>query len=149
MRWRVVTVGKPRLAHARAGLEFYLERIAPFAPITFEPVRATDPAREGAELLARTQGCFRVVLDESGSPLTTLAFAARLRGIIEDGSRICALIVGGANGLSQQTKASAGLLWSLGPLTLQHELAAVVACEQIYRAHTVLAGHPYHREGPH
>jgi 23S rRNA (pseudouridine1915-N3)-methyltransferase len=57
-----------------------------------------------------------------------------------------AIIVGGSDGHSQPLLDAADFLWSLGPLTLQHELALVVALEQLYRAHTILTGHPYHRD---
>jgi len=57
-----------------------------------------------------------------------------------------AFILGGANGHDQSLLERADFLWSLGPLTLQHELALVVTLEQLYRARTILAGHPYHRD---
>ena len=58
----------------------------------------------------------------------------------------CALLVGGADGWDDATRQKADLLWALGSLTLQHELALLVALEQIYRAATIKAGTPYHRE---
>ena len=80
-----------------------------------------------------------VVLDERGKDLTTRQFAALL-------SEPTAFVIGGADGLDAGLKAQAALLLRLSTLTLPHALAQVVLCEQLYRAATLLTGHPYHRE---
>lgn len=145
MKWLLLAVGKPALSFAKAGRDEYLARLAKFGHVEMLTVKASEPARESAELLARSEGCFRVVLDERGTQLTSRELAAKL-----DRWRQCAqnvaFIVGGANGHDPKLVGGADFAWSLGPSTLQHELALVVALEQIYRAHTILAGHPYHRD---
>ena len=80
-----------------------------------------------------------VALDERGKDLTTKQFAALLQ-------KPTTFVIGGADGLDPQIKARAALLLRLSALTLPHALAQVVLCEQIYRAATLLTGHPYHRE---
>lgn len=80
-----------------------------------------------------------VALDERGKDLTTRQFAALL-------SEPTAFVIGGADGLDAATKKRAALLLRLSALTLPHALAQVVLCEQIYRAATLLTGHPYHRD---
>jgi len=80
-----------------------------------------------------------VALDERGKDLTTRQFAALL-------AEPTAFIIGGADGLDPAIKKEASLLLRLSALTLPHALAQVVLCEQIYRAATLLTGHPYHRE---
>jgi 23S rRNA (pseudouridine1915-N3)-methyltransferase len=146
VRWRILTVGKPRLAYARAGVEEYLGRLKAFAPVEWETVRAAEPAREGERLLALSEGCFRLVLDERGRTFASRALAAEVETLQTRGPKTCAVLVGGADGHSPAIRAKADLLWALGPMTLQHELALVVALEQLYRAHTLLAGLPYHRD---
>ncbi len=146
MRWCIVAVGKPRLAHARAGVAEYLARLRCFSTVDTANVKASNPPREGSQLLSRSEGCFRLVLDERGKKLSSRAFAEEVRRIESNPRRTCALLVGGADGVSERVRESADLLWSLSPLTLQHEMALVVALEQIYRAHTILAGIPYHRD---
>jgi 23S rRNA (pseudouridine1915-N3)-methyltransferase len=146
LRWCIVAVGKPRLAHARAGVAEYLARLRCFSTVDTAHVKASNPLREGSQLLSRSEGCFRLVLDERGKKLTSRAFAEELNKIEGNPRKACALLVGGADGLCERVRESADLLWSLGPLTLQHEMALVVALEQIYRAHTILAGIPYHRD---
>lgn len=111
-----------------------------------ESIKASDPEREGEALLARSAAAFRLVLDERGKLLTSRAFAEVVQGIAEGPHKSCVLIVGGADGLSERVRSGADLLWSLSPLTLQHEMALSLALEQIYRAHTILAGTPYHRD---
>lgn len=145
MTWLFLTVGKPALAYTRAGRDEYAARIAHFAKVEQAAVKASAPQTEGAALLARSEGCFRLVLDSRGRMLRSKDLAA-LVGAWRDEARNPALIVGGADGHSAAVLAKADFTWSLGPLTLQHELALVVALEQIYRAHTILGGHPYHRE---
>jgi 23S rRNA (pseudouridine1915-N3)-methyltransferase len=145
LRWCIVAVGRSRLAYARAGISEYLARLRCFCTVDTAYVKPSDPAREGHQLLSRSEGCFRLILDERGKALTSRAFAEEIRKIEGNPRKTCALVVGGANGLSERVRESADLLWSLSPLTLQHELALVVALEQIYRAHTILTGIPYHR----
>jgi 23S rRNA (pseudouridine1915-N3)-methyltransferase len=146
LRWCIVAVGKSRLAYARAGISEYLARLRCFSSVETAYIKPSDPIREGSQLLSRSAGCFRLILDERGKGFTSRQFAAEIRKIEGNPRKMCALVVGGAEGLSERVVESADLLWSLGPLTLQHELALVVALEQIYRAHTILTGLPYHRD---
>jgi 23S rRNA (pseudouridine1915-N3)-methyltransferase len=100
--------------------------------------------QEGERLLCRLRPGDTVwVLAGEGEGLTSPQLARRLQKA--QSSRRLVIIVGGQLGLSPQVKARSGLLLSLGAITLPHELAAVVALEQLYRAHTILAGLPYHR----
>ena len=91
------------------------------------------------------QGAMRVVLDEHGRSFPTRTLADHLKRWRNDGRDI-AFIIGGADGLDDTIKSGADLLWSLSPLTLPHGLVRVVLAEQLYRAASLLAGHPYHRE---
>ena len=145
MKWLLLTVGKPALAYAKAGRDEYLTRLAKFAPIEQATIKASDRARESAELLARSDGRFRIVLHEHGQQLTSRQLAAKVDQW-QQAARPIAVILGGADGHDEPLLEAADFLWSLGPLTLQHELALVVALEQLYRAHTILARHPYHRD---
>jgi 23S rRNA (pseudouridine1915-N3)-methyltransferase len=86
-----------------------------------------------------------VVLDERGTRHTTLQLAERLRAWRDDG-RDAALLVGGPDGLDPALKQTADETLRLSDLTLPHALARVLLVEALYRAHSVLEGHPYHRE---
>ena len=146
MRWRIVAVGKPRLAHAREGIDEYIARLRCFSTVDVETVKASTAPREAEQLLARSKDCFRLVLDEKGKLFSSRAFADEVRKIELNPRKTCAIVIGGADGLTDEVRKSADLLWSLSPLTLQHEMALVFALEQIYRAHTILTGIPYHRD---
>jgi 23S rRNA (pseudouridine1915-N3)-methyltransferase len=107
------------------------------------PQRAIE--REGENMLAALgRDDYVVALEVSGQSMSTeqlkLWLAERLRD-----ARPLALLIGGPDGLSPSCRARANRQWSLSPLTLPHALVRVVLAEQIYRAMSMLAGHPYHR----
>ncbi len=85
-----------------------------------------------------------VLLDSRGSLLSSEEFAAYLGRLRDTGSQTVVLAIGPADGWSTQARSRADLLLSFGPITLPHELVRVVLAEQVYRALTILAGHPYH-----
>ena len=146
MRFHVVVIGKPKLDFARLGVEEYLSRLRQFAEVRVDFVKATARDRESAALMERTEGMLRVVLDERGEHVDSRGLAKKLAGWEMHGPRDVALIVGGADGHTDELRQAAGWLWSLSRLTLQHELALVVALEQLYRACTIKGGLPYHRD---
>ena len=88
-----------------------------------------------------------VLLDERGRAMTSQQFAAWLGRERDEGRQRIVFAIGPADGWPAESKKHAGLLLSLGAMTMAHELARVVLCEQLYRALTILAGHPYHRAG--
>lgn len=146
MRWHIFAIGKPKLSYARAGIEEYAARLKPFVPVTVEYLKSSTVPGESLALLERSRGMFRVVLDERGEAITSRALAKKLGEWKVRGPRDFALLVGGADGHSDDLRQAAAWKWSLSPLTLQHELALVVALEQLYRACTIQAGLPYHRD---
>ena len=100
---------------------------------------------EGQQMLASLpKDCTVVALDVRGNSWSTAALAVRLQDWLGSG-RDVALLVGGPDGLSAACLARADLRWSLSALTFPHPLVRVVLAEQLYRAWTINAGHPYHR----
>jgi 23S rRNA (pseudouridine1915-N3)-methyltransferase len=93
---------------------------------------------------ALPQGADRVALDERGREFGTVAFSRWLDALRRDG-REPAFVIGGADGLAGRIKSSANLLLRLSAMTLPHGLARVLLAEQLYRAASILGGHPYHR----
>jgi 23S rRNA (pseudouridine1915-N3)-methyltransferase len=85
-----------------------------------------------------------ILLDSRGQQLTSEAFAAHLGRLRDSGTQSLVLAIGPADGWSAAARARAALILSYGAITLPHELARAVLAEQIYRALTILAGHPYH-----
>jgi 23S rRNA (pseudouridine1915-N3)-methyltransferase len=154
MRLTIACVGRPRGFAAEAA-ELYLERIERYRPVRLVPVRSErdadrEPAvcrrREGERLLGAIPAGGRLVaLDARGQAFSSEAFAAFLRKNLEGGVRELAFAVGGPAGLSDEVRGRADLTLSLSALTMAHEVALVVLCEQLYRAFTILRGEPYHK----
>jgi 23S rRNA (pseudouridine1915-N3)-methyltransferase len=148
----VVAVGKLRPAY-RAAADEYLKRLGRFTTVgeheVREASRAPTPesqrAEEAERLLARVpRGAAIVALARTGTGWTSAELAQQVERWRRD-ARPVALLIGGSHGLDDTLVGRAGSRWSLGPLTLPHELARVIVYEQLYRAHTMLAGMPYHK----
>lgn len=108
-----------------------------------DPQRAVQ--REGADMLAAIgRDDYVVALEITGKPMSTEQLSAWLAERLRD-ARPLALLIGGPDGLAKTVLERADQTWSLSPLTLPHALVRVVVAEQIYRAMSLAAGHPYHR----
>lgn len=151
---KLLTVGRPRDARMTGLVDEYLKRLSAGVTNEWDPV-AEEPFKKGGEqravgreearLLARlAPQDFVVLLDVQGTLIDSESLAVRLDGWRLLGRRI-AVLVGGSLGVGEQVRARADWRWSLSPLTLPHGLAQVVAAEQLYRAWTILQGHPYHK----
>ena len=104
-------------------------------------------ADEASRLLAKLRDAdYRVVLDERGKALNSRQLAQALRTARDRGCGTAAFVIGGPDGHGDAVLANADLQLSLSALTLPHGLARVVLAEQLYRAVTIIAGHPYHRD---
>lgn len=123
--------------------------LGPLTIADFPESRAASPAErkaeEAARLLKAAGPAALIVLEVTGKPLTSEAFAAHLRDLAGSATKSCAILIGGPDGHGTAVLAAPGLKLSLGALTLPHGLARVVLAEQLYRAATILTGHPYHR----
>ena len=146
MRLHIFTVGKPRLGYAKAGVEEYTARLSARGGVEIEIVKAGTREQESEALLARSEGMFRVVLDERGEQITSRAFAQKVAQWELQRTKAVAFLIGGADGHTDELRRKAGWRWALGTLTLQHELALVVLLEQLYRARCINSGSPYHRD---
>jgi 23S rRNA (pseudouridine1915-N3)-methyltransferase len=147
MRWKLCAVGKPKLSFARDGIAEYATRLRPWAQFQFEHVRSGDRESESRDLLDRSEGYWRIVLDERGEQIGSRDLAARISGWETRGDiKGIALLIGGADGHAPVLREQARWCWALSSLTLQHELAQLIVLEQIYRAYSIKAGFPYHRD---
>jgi 23S rRNA (pseudouridine1915-N3)-methyltransferase len=108
--------------------------------------RDDDRKREEADLIgARLQAGLLIVLDERGTSLPSPDFAARLGKERDGGTPVANFVIGGADGLDAGLRERAALRLSFGALTIPHQIVRVLVLEQVYRALTILSGHPYHR----
>ena len=151
MRLTVLAVGRAKAGPEREIWDDYVKRL-PWA-MTLKEVEAKGNlgaaermAKEGALLLdAVPKGATVVGLDGRGQALSSAGFAGRLGKWQDDGVKELALLIGGADGHGPEVLARANFLLSLGAMTWPHQLARVMLAEQLYRAHSILSGHPYHR----
>lgn len=155
MRLRIVALGQRMpswVADAVADYAKRLPRETSFELVELKPA-ARDRGRTVAQMLAEESraigmactGATVVALDERGAAWTTRELADRLARWREDG-RDVAFVIGSADGLDASVKAGASAVVALSAMTLPHGLVRVVLAEQLYRAASLLAGHPYHRE---
>jgi 23S rRNA (pseudouridine1915-N3)-methyltransferase len=144
LTWKIIAAGKPALDFAKIGIEDYLGRLRVFAKVECHFVKTSPHLHE--RMLELSDGCHRVLLDERGKTFASRSFSAEIQKLRNRSVSRLALLIGGSDGWDEVTRSRADLLWSLGPQTLQHELALLVALEQVYRAETILAGTPYHRD---
>ncbi len=137
------------------GFEDYQRRLPPHINLQLTEIplpkrRVSQPleknlAQEGQSLLKAAQGAVRcIALEVQGKALSTRQVADQLQTWLGLGGDV-ALLVGGPDGLSADVLSGCQQRWSLGPLTLPHPLVRIVLAEQLYRAHSIIEGHPYHR----
>jgi len=150
----VLAVGRLRPCYREAA-DDYLRRLTRFFPVEEREVR--EAARAGNAVAQRREegrrleallpeGGLVVALTREGKAVSSTDLSRQVARWRE-GARPVAFVIGGATGLDPELVDAAGHRWSLGPLTLPHELARVVVLEQLYRAGTILAGSPYHKGG--
>lgn len=121
-------------------VERYLKRIV-------WGTRVTELPDVGGKMPEATAQARTVLLDERGETLSSADFAARLGRWRDEGVREVRFMIGAADGFGDAERADADLLLSFGRATWPHLLARAMLAEQLYRATTILTGHPYHREG--
>jgi 23S rRNA (pseudouridine1915-N3)-methyltransferase len=122
----------------------YLERCAPFARCGAEAFRNEQSLLEWIDKLQGRTTPVTIFLDSRGRQMSSEAFAAWLGKRRDDGAQHLVFAIGPADGWSAAARERAQLLLSFGPMTMAHSLARLVLAEQIYRAFTILSGHPYH-----
>lgn len=150
----MVAVGRLKLEYAQLGCAEYAARLQHSFPIEIHEIR--DVPRRGELDRARAEearglraavppGAVLVAMDERGHEWDSPGFATWLGQQRDQSVPAVAFLIGGPDGLDPEVRAAARRVWSLGRLTLPHELARLVLLEQLYRAATILAGLPYHR----
>jgi 23S rRNA (pseudouridine1915-N3)-methyltransferase len=155
MKLTIIAVGRLKAGPELALVETYRARLhsapARVGPLTLHEIDERKDARtqeraimEAISLLAPSAKL--VALDERASSLASRAFAERLAAWRDDGAQEVAFLIGGADGLSAPARAKAHLKLGFGSQTWPHLLARAMLAEQLYRAASLLAGHPYHRE---
>lgn len=156
MKNRLISVGTRMPSWVKEGTTEYSKRIErdlnfslveiPLAKRAKNQSAEVSKAKEGVDLLAQIKpGDYVVALDVAGKSFSTADLAGRIENFRADGRNL-ALLVGGPDGLDAACLARSDACWSLSALTLPHPLVRILMIEQLYRAASILSGHPYHRE---
>ena len=111
------------------------------------PVKSTELPDQGGRMPPVEPGTVRILLDEKGRQLPSMAFAEMLGRWRDDGKREARFLIGAADGHDEAERESADLLLAFGAATWPHLMARAMLAEQLWRATSIIAGHPYHREG--
>lgn len=158
MKMRVISVGKIRETFYQAGIQEYIKRLTPYCPVElcsgFEEKAPARPGqqdilqvkyREGQRILNLIPpGEGLVLCDVEGLACSSPELAERVNNWMLSGRSRVNIVVGGAYGLDEQVKKAAQERISLSSLTFPHQMAVLVLMEQLYRAHKILRGEPYH-----
>ena len=155
MKLTIAAVGRLKAEYAIQGCEQFRHRLSRYFDLNY--IETKDIKRkaggtqavklsEGQALLkALPSGCVKVILDERGRSWSTQTLVEWLEKQKNTGASSIAFLIGGPDGHAEETRKQGQVVWSLSPLTFPHELARLVLMEQLYRAATVMSGHPYHR----
>lgn len=136
---------KPKSSQAAALAEDFLARASRYVRCELVFHAAESALLKWVDRLTVRTAPSLILLDSRGKEFSSEEFAAYLGGLRDSGTQAIVLGIGPADGWSAEARERASLLLSLGRMTLSHELARAVLAEQLYRALTILAGHPYHR----
>ena len=140
MLLHIVARGKIGRSPEAELVERYLKRIT-------WPTKVTELPENVGKLPGPPAGAVTAVLDERGKPLSSMELAKALERWRDDGKREARFLIGAADGHDQVQRQTADLLLSFGPATWPHMLARAMLAEQLFRATSILANHPYHRKG--
>ena len=157
MNIELLTIGKTRMKFVLEGLDEYCSRLKRYVNFKITEIPDIKNAgkiseneqkeAEGQLIISKLQVSDHVVLlDERGKQYTSKKFATKLQAIMASGKKRLIFIVGGPYGFSQPVYDRADEMLSLSEMTFNHEMVRLFFTEQIYRAHTILRGEPYHHE---
>ncbi len=136
------------VARGRIGRSPEAEIIDRYAKRVTWPMRITELPDTGGKMPAVPTGPMRIIaLDEAGDMMGSLQFAKIVENWRDDGIRETRFLIGAADGLATADRDSADIIWSFGRATWPHMMARAMLAEQIWRATSIIANHPYHREG--
>ncbi len=140
MLLHIVARGKIGRSPEAELVDRYFQRIA-------WPTRVTELPDRGGKVPDLPAGSIVVALDERGSALSSAALASKLESWRDGGKREARFLIGAADGHGDEVRNAADLLMSFGPATWPHLLVRAMLAEQLFRSVSILAGHPYHRDG--
>jgi 23S rRNA (pseudouridine1915-N3)-methyltransferase len=152
----IIATGKTNSVWIKSGIEEYAKRMSRYGRFAFveTPNLKSKFAKADAKRVMKEEAVYQekqlegvdylILLDEHGKVYDSMGFAKHLEKLQVRGLKHVAFLIGGPYGFDPSIRAKAKETWALGPLTFPHQLIRIFAVEQIYRAHTILKGEPYH-----
>lgn len=155
MNITIIATGKCKEKHINDQVDTFLKRLKPHFPTKLIEVpqakgQTADEIKQkeaAAQLAKIPHGAIIVAMDERGELLSSMKFSQKLKKWRDTGNKNLVFIIGGAEGLDEQLRNQSQWMFSLSPLTFAHMMVRPILAEQLYRAASIIAGHPYHREG--
>lgn len=156
MKITIVAIGKKHNPKLVASIEEYTQRLQHYVKCDWKLVEAKITASMSENQIRDTESdtlfsSFStedsvILLDERGAELDSPAFANKLQSYMNKGTKNLVLIIGGAYGVNEELMNRANFTWSLSQLVFPHQLVRLIVAEQLYRAHSILAGEKYHHQ---
>ncbi len=150
MKIKIIAVGKTRHTFIREGIEEYVRKLGHYVKLEYLELPDSGVSNvevEGKKILAKLGTEDQVaLLDERGMEMSSVDFSKFLQKKMNAGTKCLALVIGGPFGFSQEVSARATMKISFSKMTFNHEMIRMFALEQLYRAHTIIKGEPYHHE---
>ena len=154
MKIKILAIGKKHDPKLIGAIDDYTKRLGHYSSVNWSLVEAKIGSSMNSEqikqieselLLSKINSEDEVILlDEAGQQLSSIGLSERLQGYMNNATKNLTFIIGGAYGVNEDVKQRANFVWSLSDLVLPHQLVRLVLIEQLYRAHTILAGEKYH-----
>jgi 23S rRNA (pseudouridine1915-N3)-methyltransferase len=155
MRINLITIGKKMPNWINLGIEHYQKQLPSYYNFTITSLESPNRKSSSSEnsknleakllLEAASDSTLLIAFDEIGSQKTSKQISKSIESWQLDGENV-ALFIGGTDGLSSEVKQKCHQVWGLSNLTMTHSMARLLVVEQIYRGHSLLNNHPYHRE---
>jgi len=152
MRINLIVVGKTSIDHVQEGIDMYNKRLHSLADFQYRELtlkkQNQNPKvlkqQEGIEILKATEGSTLILLDERGKTFSSIAFSKYIEQFGISGHKTVSFVIGGAFGFSDEVHRKCSGKVALSSMTFSHQLVRLIAMEQLYRAHAIIKGLPYH-----
>ena len=144
MKIEIICIGKIKEDYMKSAIDTYIQRLRPYCKLEIIEVKDSDKEKESKrimEAIEKRANSYIIALSEDGEQFSSVTFSNKFKNLEQD----IVFIIGGAEGFSEEVKKKSNEVLSLSGMTFLHDMARLFLVEQIYRAHKILKGEPYHK----
>tara|TARA_Y100000310_G_scaffold267555_2_gene279603 strand:+ start:1219 stop:1653 length:435 start_codon:yes stop_codon:yes gene_type:complete len=144
MKIEIICIGKIKEDYMKSAIDTYIQRLRPYCKLEIIEVKDSDKEKESKRILEAIEkraNSYIIALSEDGEQFSSVTFSNKFKNLEQD----IVFIIGGAEGFSEEVKKKSNEVLSLSGMTFLHDMARLFLVEQIYRAHKILKGEPYHK----